>query len=114
MENKTLNNLNKILGTHSTTNTTLLPIARRVAANSIANGDSKLLEDAKSKVIAVNREGVIDSVLNDNEFTPIILEETEEYKKWQESVIVSVKPMAMPNTQFFYLDYEQKVKKSPK
>lgn len=46
---------------------------------------SFLLEEAKRKVNAVNRERQMDSVLEDKEFVPYTIEETEEYKKFQET-----------------------------
>jgi hypothetical protein len=46
---------------------------------------SVLLEEAKLKVSAVNRERQMDSVLEDKEFVPYTIEETEEYKKFQET-----------------------------
>jgi hypothetical protein len=41
--------------------------------------------EAKKKVDAVNRERQMDSVLEDKEFVPYTIEETEEYKKFQET-----------------------------
>jgi hypothetical protein len=46
---------------------------------------STLLEEAKAKVNAVNRERQMDSVLEDKEFIRYTIEETEEYKKFQET-----------------------------
>ena len=46
---------------------------------------SALLEEAKVKVNAVNRERQMDSILDDKEFVPYMIEETEEYKKFQET-----------------------------
>jgi len=46
---------------------------------------SALLEEAKAKVNAVNRERQMDSVLEDKEFIRYTIEETDEYKKFQET-----------------------------
>jgi hypothetical protein len=46
---------------------------------------SALLEEAKTKVNAVNRERHMDSVLEEKEFIRYAIEETEEYKNFQET-----------------------------
>lgn len=47
-----------------------------------ASISSPLLEAAKQKVKAINRDRKIDSILEDTEFIPMKLEDTEEYKKF--------------------------------
>lgn len=93
--------------TQSNTFPSLLPIAIRVAAQTISSGDPKLLEAAKSKVKAVNRERQIDSIIDESEdkIVPFKIEETEEYKEYLKSDLVSVVPLSAPRGQLFYLDY---------
>ena len=62
-----------------------LVFAPYIMAESTATISSTLLEEAKKKVNAVNRERQMDSVLEDKEFVPYTIEETEEYKKFQET-----------------------------
>ena len=90
--------------------TSLLPMAMKVAAQTISSGDPELLKAAKSKVKAVNREKQIDSILNDSDdkIVPLRIEETEEYKDYISSGLVPVAPMSMPVGQLFYLDYVYK------
>lgn len=52
---------------------------------------SPLLEDAKQKVIAVNRDRKIDSILEDKDYKEYTLEETEEYKKFSETWFKPIK-----------------------
>lgn len=56
-----------------------------------ASISSPLLEAAKQKVIAVNRDRKIDSILEDKEFKEYTLEETEEYKKFSETWFKPIK-----------------------
>jgi hypothetical protein len=86
----------------------LLPIAMKVAAktigqdlvsvNPIGGGDLKLLEAAKSKVKATNRERQMDSVLEDKPFEPLKIEDTEEYKEYSK--------YSGPKMDLMYLDYQ--------
>lgn len=50
-----------------------------------ASISSPLLEAAQQKVKAINRDRKIDSILEDTEFIPIKLEDTEEYKKFADT-----------------------------
>ena len=43
--------------------------------------NTAMFDSNVSKWKAINREGQIDSVLDDKPFTPIIIEETDEYKR---------------------------------
>ena len=97
----------KNTATQSSIFTSLLPIAIRVAAQTISSGDPKLLEAAKSKVKAVNRERQIDSIIDESEdkIVPFKIEETEEYKEYLKSDLVPVVPMSAPRGQLFYIDY---------
>ncbi len=84
----------------------LLPIAMKVAASTIADGDSKLLEIAKNKVIAINRDRKIDSILFDDPYEELKIEDTEEYKEYLNSGLIPVKPMSGPSGKLFYLDFK--------
>lgn len=88
-----------------------LPIVKRVFAQTLSLGDEKLLEEAKIKVTATNRDRKIDSILFDEEYQELKLEDTEEYKKYLESSLVSVKPMSAPTGQLFYMDFKYDDKK---
>lgn len=85
----------------------LLPMAMKVSAQTIGLdlvsvkpmsgfADEKLLEKAKKKVTAVNRDRQIEEILDDKEYVPLKIEETEEYKQYHSS----------PKGNLFYLDYK--------
>lgn len=86
----------------------LLPLAMKVAAKTIGldlvsvqpigGGDPKLLEAAKTKVKATNRERQMDSVLEDKPFEPLKIEDTEEYKEYSK--------YSGPKMNLMYLDYQ--------
>jgi hypothetical protein len=87
----------------------LLPLAMKVSAktigldlvsvNPIGGGDPKLLEAAKSKVKATNRERQMDSVLEeDKPFEPLKIEDTEEYKEYSK--------YSGPKMDLLYIDYQ--------
>jgi len=82
------------------------PLVKRVMATTLGS-DPELLKKAEKRVIAENREKQIDSILEDKDFEPTKLEDTEEYKEYQKG-IVSVKPMSAPSGTLFYLDYVYK------
>jgi len=89
----------------------IFPVVRRVAATTISNGDVELLKKAENMVIAVNREKQIDSILEDKDPTLISIEDTEEYKEYLNSGLVSVKPMSAPSGLLYFLDYKYDDKK---
>ena len=87
----------------------LLPLAMKVSAktigldlvsvNPIGGGDPKLLEAAKSKVKATNRERQMDSILEeDKPFEPLKIEDTEEYKEYSK--------YSGPKMDLLYIDYQ--------
>ena len=96
--------------TQSSSFPSLLPMAMRIAAQTISSGEPELLKAAKSKVKAVNREKQIDSIINesDDKIVPLRIEETEEYKEYVSSGLVPIVPMSGPVGQLFYLDYVYK------
>jgi len=53
--------------------------------------ESDLLNKAKKKVVAINRDRQIEAILKDKEYTPITIEETEEYKEFQNIYLKPVK-----------------------
>ena len=91
--------------------TIISPIVTRIAAQTIFFGDSKLLEEAKKEVVAENRDRHIDSILNDADYVPVVLEETNKYKEYRKSGLLTVQPMSAPTGMLFYLDYVYKPKK---
>ena len=86
------------------------PIARSISA-SLMGGDPKLLEAAKNKVIAVNRERQIEDILEDKNYIPLKIEDTEEYKEYQKGGLVSINPMSGPKMNLMYLDFVYTPKK---
>lgn len=62
-----------------------------VIQETTASISSPLLEAAKQKVKAINRDRKIDSILEDTEFIPMKLEDTEEYKKFSQTRFQPVK-----------------------
>jgi len=108
IENNTMSNTT--INTFSATNSSfpsLLPIAKKIAASSIGNCDPALLEITKNKVIAENRDRKIDSILFDDPYEELKIEDTEEYKEYlKSSYITSIKPMSGPTGELFYLDFK--------
>ena len=91
----------------------MFPIVRSVQA-SLLGGDPKLLEAAKNKVTAVNRERQIEDILDNKEYIPLDIKETEEYKEYQASGLISVVPMSGLTGALLYMDFmyeKQKPKK---
>ena len=83
----------------------LLPIAIRVAAKTISNDlvsvnplfmKDNLLKEAEIKVSTINRERKLNSIVNDVKYEEYKIEETEEYKKYEEK---------RPKVMLHYLDY---------
>jgi hypothetical protein len=107
---------NESIGGHSvwgsqtatqSSSTSLFPMAVKVAAQTIGldlvsvqpmGGDYTLLDKAKKKVTAVNRERQIDDILDDVPFEPLKIEETQEYQDYLKS--------GAPNGNLFYIDYQ--------
>lgn len=111
-QNVYTNETANISTTSSNIFSSILPFAIRVAAKTIANGDISLLKEAEVQVIAENRDKQIDSILNDSEYIPTKLENTEKYKEYLSSVLLPVKPISAPSGVLFYLDvkYDDKSK----
>jgi hypothetical protein len=87
---------------------TLLPIAMRVAAKTISQdlggfASQEEIESVKKKVISENRQGKIDSIVDDKPFTEKKLEDDEEYKELMKK---GVTPMSAPTGKLFYLDFK--------
>lgn len=86
----------------------LLPIAMKVAAKTISQdlggfASQEEIEAVKNKVIAENRQGKIDSIVDDKPFTEKKLEDDEEYKELMKK---GVTPMSGPSGNLFYLDFK--------
>lgn len=86
---------------------TLLPIAMKIAAKTISNdlifASEEEINAVKSRVQSDNRDGKIDSVIEDKEFTEKKLEDDPEYKELMKK---GVTPMSAPTGTVFYLDYK--------
>ena len=62
------------------------------------------VDKVKSKVLSENREGSIDSLINDEEFIEKKLEDDEEYKELMKKK--GVQPLSAPSSELFYLDFK--------
>jgi hypothetical protein len=86
----------------------LLPIAMRVAARTIGQdiggfASKEEIDSVKNRITQENRDGKIESIINDKPFLEKKLEEDEEYKDLMKR---GVTPMSGPSSQLFYLDYQ--------
>ena len=98
---------NQILEETKTEEFTLLPIAMKVAAKTIAMdlcfASQEEIDEVKKKVQSENRDGKIESIIEGGEFTEKKLEDDEEYKKLMKK---GVTPMPAPSSNLFYLDFK--------
>jgi hypothetical protein len=87
----------------------LLPIAMRVAAKTIAQdigggfASKEEIDSVKNRITQENRDGKIESIIDDKPFTEKKLEEDQEYKELMRK---GVTPMSGPSGQLFYLDFQ--------
>jgi hypothetical protein len=87
----------------------LLPIAMRVAAKTIAQdigggfASKEEIDSVKNRITQENRDGKIESIIDDKPFTEKKLEEDQEYKDLMKR---GVTPMSGPSGQLFYLDFQ--------
>lgn len=96
--------------TQSSNLPSLFPVAVRVAAQTIGQNlvsvkpmswaDEALLEKAKKKVTAVNRERQIDDILDDKPYEPLKLEDTDEYKEYKKTIVGG------PKMDLLYIDFQ--------
>ena len=87
---------------------TLLPITMKIAAKTIGSeiggfASREEIDAVKSRIKQQNRDGKLDSILDDKPFTEKKLEEDEEYKDLMKR---GVTPMSDPSNGIFYLDYK--------
>ena len=101
------NQSNHIVEETKTEEFTLLPIAMKVAAKTIAMdlcfASQEEINEVKSKVQSENRDGKIEAIIEGGEFTEKKLEDDEEYKKLMKK---GVTPMPAPSSNLFYLDFK--------
>ena len=101
------NQSNQILEETKTEDFSLLPIAMKVAAKTIAMdlcfASQEEINEVKSKVQSENRDGKIEAIIEGGEFTEKKLEDDEEYKKLMKK---GVTPMPAPSSNLFYLDFK--------
>lgn len=86
----------------------LLPIAMKVSSKLISNeisgfASKEEIDAVKSRVQSDNRDGKIDAIIEDGEFTEKKLEDDEEYKELMKK---GVTPMSAPSGTLFYLDFK--------
>ena len=86
----------------------LLPIAMRVAAKTIGQdiggfASKEEINSVKNRITQENRDGKIESIIDDKPFTEKKLEEDQEYKDLMKR---SVTPMSGPSGKLFYLDFK--------
>jgi hypothetical protein len=86
----------------------LLPIAMRVAAKTIGQdiggfASKEEIDSVKNRITQENRDGKIESIIDDKPFTEKKLEEDQEYKELMRK---GVTPMSGPSGQLFYLDFQ--------
>lgn len=86
----------------------LLPIAMRVAARSIGQdiggfASKEEIDSVKNRITQENRDGKIESIINDKPYSEKKLEEDDEYKELMRK---GVTPMSAPSGTLFYLDFQ--------
>jgi hypothetical protein len=85
----------------------LLPIAMKVAAKTIAMdlcfSSKEEIDAVKSRIQSDNRDGKIEAIIEGGEFTEKKLEDDEEYKELMKKGLT---PMSAPSGTLFYLDYK--------
>ena len=86
----------------------LLPIVMRVAAKTISQdiggfASKEEIDSVKNRITQENRDGKIESIVDDKPFTEKKLEEDQEYKELMRK---GVTPMSGPSGQLFYLDFK--------
>ena len=86
----------------------LLPIAMRVAAKTIGQdiggfASKEEINSVKNRITQENRDGKIESIIDDKPFTEKKLEEDQEYKDLMKR---GVTPMSGPSGQLFFLDFK--------
>ena len=85
----------------------LLPIAMKVAAKTIAMdlcfSSKEEIDAVKSRIQSDNRDGKIEAIIEGGEFTEKKLEDDEEYKELMKK---GVTPMSAPSGTLFYLDFK--------
>lgn len=86
----------------------LLPIAMRVAARTIGQdiggfASKEEIDSVKNRITQENRDGKIESIINDKPYSEKKLEEDDEYKELMRR---GVTPMSGPSGTLFYLDFQ--------
>ncbi len=98
---------NQIVEETKTKEFSLLPIAMKIAAKTLAMdlcfASKEEIDDVKSRVNSENRDGKIEAIIEGGEFTEKKLEDDEEYKKLMKK---GVTPLSAPSSNLFYLDFK--------
>lgn len=82
----------------------LLPIARKIAAQTIGGMSKEERERIESEVKSQNRDGKIDALIEGKEYDEKKVEEHPDYISGTD--LVPVQPLSAPLGQLFYLDYK--------
>jgi hypothetical protein len=92
--------------------TSLLPMAMKVSAKTLALdlcfASEEEIDEVKKKVQSENRDGKIDALINNSEFTEKKLEDDHQYKE----LMKKVTPLSAPVGNLFYLDFKYGHKKT--
>jgi hypothetical protein len=86
---------------------TLLPITMKVSAQTIGldlgSASKEEINNVKIRVQSQNRDGKIESIIENKEFTENKLEDDEEYKQLSKK---GVTPMSSPSISLLYFDFQ--------
>lgn len=86
----------------------IMPMVMRVASKTIGQDIGEFstkeeIDEVKNRILQENRDGKIESIIEDKKFTEKKLEDDEEYKKL---IKKGVTPMSAPSGSLFYLDFK--------
>jgi len=82
----------------------LLPLARKISAQTIGGMSKEERERIESEVKSENRDGKIDALIEGKEYTEKEVEEHPDYISGTD--LVPVQPLSAPLGQLFYLDFK--------
>jgi hypothetical protein len=80
-----------------------MKIAAKTISNDLIFASKEEIDQVKNKVLSENRDGKIESIIEDKPFVEKKLEDDEEYQKL---IKKGVSPLPMPKGELFYLDFK--------
>lgn len=80
----------------------MFPKVKRVYAQTYRQGE---IEEIQKRIFIENRDRKISSILNNEDYIEIKLQDDPEYKKITH---IEVKPLPMPSLQTYYIDFTYK------